>query len=143
MIGERIKQLRGKERQELFAERFGVSRSTILRYESGYRDPDASFIIALCREYNVSANWLLFGEGYKNVGPTYDNSNSASAEFANDEELLISILEAIEEYLADTNRKLPPKKKAQLIFALYYMFLDSEEKKVNKAVVVRLIKLAV
>jgi len=71
MIGERIKQLRGKEPQELFAKRFGVSRSTILRYESGGRDPDAGFLIALCRTYNVSANWLLLGEEEKkpNGGP--------------------------------------------------------------------------
>lgn len=142
MIGERIKQLRGKEPQEVFAKRFGVSRSTILRYESGDREPDSGFIIALCREYNVSANWLLLGDDYKNKGQNSDNLSSFSAERAIDEKLLVSVIEAIEEYLADTNRALPPNKKAQLILALYDMFLESEEKKVNKAVVIRLAKLA-
>jgi transcriptional regulator with XRE-family HTH domain len=68
MIGERIKQIRGKEPQEEFAKRFGVSRSTILRYESDERKPDTDFIAALCKAYNVNANWLLTGEEQKIQG---------------------------------------------------------------------------
>lgn len=62
MIGQKIKQLRGDEPQDSFAKRFGVSRSTILRYESGHRKPDSDFIVALCRQYNVDSNWLLLDE---------------------------------------------------------------------------------
>lgn len=39
--------------------RFGISRNTVMRYESGDRKPDSDFIAALCQEYNVSADWLL------------------------------------------------------------------------------------
>lgn len=36
-----------------------------MRYESGDRKPDSDFLIALCKEYKVSANWLLLGEEEK------------------------------------------------------------------------------
>jgi len=61
MIGERIKKIRGNENQTEFGARFGLSRSTILRYETGERVPDADFIAALCKEYDLSSAWLLFG----------------------------------------------------------------------------------
>lgn len=65
MIGERIRQLRGKEPQGPFGVKFGISRNTVMRYESSEREPDAGFIVALCQAYNVSANWLLLGQDEK------------------------------------------------------------------------------
>ena len=63
MIGERIRELRGTETQAQWEARFGVTRNTIRRYESGTNPPDADFIVALCQEYNVSADWLLLEKG--------------------------------------------------------------------------------
>lgn len=142
MIGERIRQLRGKETQADFGVRFGISRNTVTRYESGGRDPDAGFIVALCKRYNVSANWLLLGDDYKNKEKKSDKPQSFSAECTIDERLLVSVIEAIEEYLTDTSRSLQPSKKAQLIMTLYDMFLESDEKNINRSVVIRLVKLA-
>jgi transcriptional regulator with XRE-family HTH domain len=68
MIGERIKELRDNEAQGKFADRLGVSRNTVMRYENGDRQPDAIFITTLCKAYNVNANWLLTGEGQKHQG---------------------------------------------------------------------------
>jgi hypothetical protein len=113
-----------------------------MRYESGDRKPDSDFIIAICKEYNVNANWLLLDGDYKYTGQASDSPPPSMSGHAIDEKLLVSVIEAIEEYLADTNRALPPNKKAQLILALYDMFLESEEKKVSKAVVIRLARLA-
>jgi len=68
VIGERIRQLRGKEPQADFGVKFGLSRNTVMRYESGARDPDAGLILALCQEYNINAHWLITGEGPKHLG---------------------------------------------------------------------------
>jgi len=71
MIGERIRELRGKETQVQWEARFGVTRDTIRRYESGVNPPNADFLTALCEAYNVDANWLLLGKGERkpNGGP--------------------------------------------------------------------------
>lgn len=63
-IGERINYIRkemGVNRDQ-FADYLGVSRNTITRYETDERKPDADFIIKFCVEYEVSADWLLFGK---------------------------------------------------------------------------------
>lgn len=62
-LGERLKKLRGDENQTTFGSRFGASRNTVMRYESGERTPDAEFIAALCKHYSVNPSWLLLGEG--------------------------------------------------------------------------------
>lgn len=62
-VGKRIQQLRGQESRESFGLRFGKNRNTILRYEQGDGQPTADFIVAICREYEINANWLLTGEG--------------------------------------------------------------------------------
>ena len=82
MIGERIRQLRGKVPQADFGVKFGLSRNTVMRYESGARDPDAGLILALCQEYNINAHWLITGEGPKclneQVGPPAAGSEPAN-----------------------------------------------------------------
>ena len=60
-FGSRIKTLRGQESRPVFAKRFGFSADTIARYESGETFPGADFISKLCNDYNVSADWLIFG----------------------------------------------------------------------------------
>lgn len=70
-LGERIKKLRGDENQTGFGSRFGASRNTIMRYESGERTPDAEFIAAVCKHYGVNPSWFLLGEG-----PIYRNGET-------------------------------------------------------------------
>jgi len=67
MIGERIRELRGKETQVQWEVRFGVTRDTIRRYERGTNPPDADFIAILCEAYNINANWLITGKGTKDL----------------------------------------------------------------------------
>jgi len=74
MVGDRINELRGNETQGSFCERFGISKSSIARYENGTNQPDAKFLVALCDAYNVHANWLLTGEG-----PKYRDTSSPVA----------------------------------------------------------------
>jgi len=67
MIGERIRELRGKETQVQWEVRFGVTRDTIRRYERGTNPPDADFIAILCEAYNINAHWLITGKGTKDL----------------------------------------------------------------------------
>lgn len=62
---ERIKELRkalGLTQQE-FSGRIGVKRNTIAQYESGRNAPIDAVITLICREFNVSEEWLRTGEG--------------------------------------------------------------------------------
>ena len=78
MIEKKIRQLRGKEPQAEFGARFGISRNTVMRYESGERKPDSDFVAALCREYKVEANWLLL-EDQETSGSDSPSKNNMTA----------------------------------------------------------------
>ncbi len=61
-IGERIRELRKEHRLSLdgAALKFHVDKSTWSRIETGKREPPVQFIIQLCKEWHVSADYLLF-----------------------------------------------------------------------------------
>ena len=61
---ERIYTLRKKAgmSQEELAHRTGVSRQTVSKWESGAMVPESSNLRALCVLFEVSADFLLFGE---------------------------------------------------------------------------------
>lgn len=61
-IGERIKLLRGATSREDFGKLFGKNRNTILHYENDTNTPGSDFVVELCRRYNVSADWVLYGK---------------------------------------------------------------------------------
>jgi hypothetical protein len=52
------------------------------------------------------------------------------------------VIEAVEEHLDDRDLELVPDKKAELISILYEMVIEKDEQKVDKAAVLRLVKLA-
>lgn len=64
-IGERIKAVRDSldVTQAIFAEKLGTARNTIANYEIGRREPMEATIKAICREFNVSYDWLKYGTG--------------------------------------------------------------------------------
>lgn len=45
--------------QKELAEITGVTEATISRYIKGIRFPDVNFVIKVCKEFHVSADWLL------------------------------------------------------------------------------------
>lgn len=62
---DRIKQIR-KElciTQQEFADKIGISRGNIAAYEVGKNDPSDAVISLICREFNVSEDWLRNGTG--------------------------------------------------------------------------------
>lgn len=62
--GERIRILRKKLdlTQQMFADRIGMKRNSIAQIEMG-RTTSEQTIVSICREFNVSEDWLRNGVG--------------------------------------------------------------------------------
>lgn len=71
---DRLKELRKALNltQQKFADKLGVKQNTIAQYEMGRNDPSDAVIISICREFNVSENWLRNGEGEMFIPVTLD-----------------------------------------------------------------------
>lgn len=59
MLGERLKQLRGKRTQKEIAERIGMARSSLTQYESGKIEPNMETLNKLADIYRVTVDYLL------------------------------------------------------------------------------------
>ena len=64
-FGKRLKMLRKKigDSQKELAKRVDVAESTISKYETNLRSPDARFLERLKKATKVNLNWLVGGEG--------------------------------------------------------------------------------
>lgn len=73
-LKDRIKKIRKELNltQQTFASRLDLKRNTIANYEIGNLKPSTRTISAICREYNVSENWLRTGEGDMFISQTRD-----------------------------------------------------------------------
>nr|WP_315021548.1 helix-turn-helix transcriptional regulator [uncultured Aminipila sp.] len=73
-IGERIKELRKelKMNQTEFGERIGLKQTAIGMYENNLRRVADRSILLICKEFGVSENWLLNGEGQMFIDMTQD-----------------------------------------------------------------------
>jgi len=47
------------EKQEILAEKLGVTRQTVNDYTQGYSKPDIESIVKIAQHFNVSTDWLL------------------------------------------------------------------------------------
>lgn len=59
MLGKKLKQLRGKRRQQDIADALGISRARYSHYENDLREPDHETLIALAAFHNVSIDYLI------------------------------------------------------------------------------------
>ena len=66
-VGERLKKIRQDRKisQNDFAEMLNVSRSTYLLVEKGEREINFKMLEALKNEFNISSDWVLFGDDNK------------------------------------------------------------------------------
>lgn len=57
----RLKELRNRNKmsQEEFATKIGIKQQQYSRYEQGDRDPQIKHLKRICKEFKVSADWLL------------------------------------------------------------------------------------
>lgn len=60
--GARIRALRGSATQSAFADRLGVNRKTVERWESGERLPDGLSLLALMTFCGADVNFILTGQ---------------------------------------------------------------------------------
>ena len=77
MLSERIQTCRKQAglSQEQLAERLGVSRQAVSKWETGEATPELSKLAALCSVLNVSADWLL-----NDIGPEPPQEDGAAKE---------------------------------------------------------------
>ena len=63
-MGERIALLRRQAglSQEQLGDKLGVSRQAVSKWEGGQANPDLQYVMALCRLFEVTSDYLLFGE---------------------------------------------------------------------------------
>lgn len=73
-ISDRVRELRIAKNltQQEFADKLKIKRSTISNYDIGRSEPSESAISLICREFNVSEDWLRTGEGEMFVPITRD-----------------------------------------------------------------------
>lgn len=71
---DRLKKLRKALNltQQKFADKLGVKQNTIAQYEMGRNDPSDAVIISICREFNVSEEWIRTGKGDMFIPMTRD-----------------------------------------------------------------------
>ncbi|MBE8611506.1 transcriptional regulator [Morganella morganii] len=62
-LSGRLQIIRGEMTQSEFAKLLGIGRTTLIRYESGERIPDAMFLQMLVLKFNIDPSWLLLGIG--------------------------------------------------------------------------------
>lgn len=64
-VGSRIKLVRSEAGDSLriFGNKIGISDSAVARLESGKNNPSEQTVRAICKEFNVSREWLETGKG--------------------------------------------------------------------------------
>ena len=60
-MNEKLKLLRKQKNvtQKVVAEAIGVTLSAYSNYEQGIREPDLQILVAICKYFDVSADYLL------------------------------------------------------------------------------------
>lgn len=79
-LGQRIRQIRGDESQDAFANRLNINKNTLGFYERDERTPNATFVADICKQERLSPDWLLFGDGPMRRGGTAETINPVPAD---------------------------------------------------------------
>lgn len=87
-MSSRLQELRQKAQlsQEDLAERIGVSRQAISKWESEQSNPDIENIIRLSEVYNISTDYIL-----KGTQPTVTNTPRKKSEYTSAYKTLIAV----------------------------------------------------
>lgn len=104
-LGERIKKVR-KEldlTQQEFCDRIGLKRNSISLVESDKRNPSNQLLLAICREFNVSEEWLRTGDGDMFIQQSKEDElktavdNLLSGETSEFKQRLVKVLASLKE----------------------------------------------
>lgn len=107
---DRILKVRKKENltQEAFAERLNLSKNFVWMLEKGERTPSDRTIADVCREFNISEEWLRTGKGEMQIEDYKENRysiNVAKLQRA-DNETIIRWVNAIAETSPETLKEI-------------------------------------
>jgi len=65
-VGRRIRELRGFDtNQAELADAIGVAQSHVSAIERGLKEPSATILLKIARQYGKTVDWLLTGAGDK------------------------------------------------------------------------------
>lgn len=126
---------------DIYSDIPGLPYDDVVAYANGEKQLTKDQLIEVCQK---SGSPFFDDEFIKEVTSVdfMQEHEQAAPQGSIDSELLEAVIEAVEEYLEEVKGFLPSKKKAQLIVALYDLFFAKEERKVDKATVIQLVKLA-
>lgn len=93
MLNERIKKLRKELNltQQEFADKISIKRGAVANYEIGRNIPTDSVVSLICREFNVSEDWLRSGTGEMFKPSPSSALDALAAEFNLDKASYIAI----------------------------------------------------
>ena len=128
-VGERIKFLRTssaiKLTLEKFGERLGVKKNTVSQWESNTNNLPDQMFKAICREFNVSEEWLRNGTGDMFVVPEDEDAALISELLENpDNAFYKSVLNLVATY----KQMSPASQKVLEEFALKYLENEKNQK---------------
>lgn len=85
-MNERLKEIRKalSLSQEAFGKKLGITGAGVSKIESGDRNLTEQMILAVCREFNISEEWLRNGNGDMFLDFTEDEFARAAASLSND-----------------------------------------------------------
>ena len=87
-VGERIRRIRGRLSRESFAQKYGIHRNTLERYEKNIRKIPDAFLFQLAECEKLSLKWVQTGEGpvFKEDTSSIDRGTSDMSEVFEREE---------------------------------------------------------
>ena len=75
-IGKRVKKIRLQKgiSQEKCGELIGIKKAAVSKIENGDNSLSKSNLIAICRQFNISEDWLLHGKGEMFIPESRENT---------------------------------------------------------------------
>lgn len=167
-LADRIRRVRGNLSRAEFAGKLGIHLNTLGHYERAQRAPDAFVLMNICQMFAVNPQWLLLGEGPAldedriTVEPAragslcagqplarivvkdrdYARTDRASdATISFNADTIQNAIIAIEQALLESQKSLPPHKKAELVVAVCELLVDMDSSSVPENVL-KLIRLS-
>ena len=91
MTGNRIKQIREvlKYTQKEFGKKLGISQTMISKYEKGFSEVNRTLLEKIAKNFDISINCLILGQGEMFINKNIPNSNINS--HSTPEEIIESI----------------------------------------------------
>lgn len=113
---DRLKIAMGAKSARAFALECGISPTGFHQNLTGKTEPSRSSLISIARVGGVSVEWLLTGEGFKNVGATQSL------------QLLQQLIEIIEIIFQEEDLEMSPNMKAEFICMHFKEILEEPAK---------------